>query len=71
MKIVDLHTCSCPIGHTDLSPNLSLKTKNFIVFGVRFFQNELPFISTRAALYMQVQILKFHLWVCSGAPSLF
>ena len=44
MKIVDLHTCSCPIGRTDLSPSWSMKTKNLIVFGVRFFQNELPFI---------------------------
>ena len=51
MKIVDLHTCGCPIGHTDLFPSWSLKTKIFIVFDVRFFQTELPFISTRPDLY--------------------
>ena len=51
MKIVDLHTCGCPIGRTDLFPTWSLKTKNFILFDVRFFKSELPFISTRAALY--------------------
>ena len=51
MKIVDLHTCGCPIGHADLFPSWSIKTKIFIVFDVRFFQTELPFISTRPDLY--------------------
>ena len=51
MKIVDLHFCGCPIGHGDLLPSWSLKTKIFIVFDVRFFQTELPFISTRSVLY--------------------
>ena len=55
MKIVDLHTCGCPIGHADLFPSWSLKTQNFIVFDVRFFQNELP-LYRREQLYMQVQI---------------
>ena len=47
MKIVELHTCGCPIGHADLSPSWSLKTQNFIVFSGRhdkrgYFAAECP-----------------------------
>ena len=70
MKIVNLHTCGCPIGHADLFPSWSLKTKICIIFDVRFFQNELPFISTRAALYASSN-LKVSFVGTFRTPSLF
>ena len=70
MKIVELHTCGCPISHADLFPSWCLKTQNFIVFDVRFFQNELPCISTRAALYASSN-LKVSFVGTFRTPSLF
>ena len=49
MKIVDLHTYGCLIGHTDLSPSGSLKTKIFIVLMSAFFK-------TRFHLYRREQL---------------
>ena len=65
MKIVDLHTCGCPIGHADLFPTWSLKPK-FLLFLMSAFFKLSFHLYRREQIYMQLQILKFHLWVHSG-----